>query len=268
MILATRLQHDPLKEWTKLEMDGYPANAPLPPYRPQVTTQVLGNFAGPFGSGARNMSLPESVLPTELRDGLFRIEIRESVARIEALVDSGHTQFEMPWPADVVAVYQDQFMEMMSLVGARQVVPATLFVGVLSGIRDRIVQFALEIEELDPAAGEAEPGESPIDQGQVTQIFNQTFHGDNTAFAAAGQSVNQNQTASVNVEAIRQTADAFGIPEGDRETLVVAIQEDGGLAGPKTREWIDRLKEGGIAVGTSVTAQTAAAALSGVLGLT
>jgi AbiTii len=267
MILATRLQHEPLKEWAKLEMNGYPEGAPLPPYRPRVTAQVLGNFSGPFGSAARNMSLPESVIPAELRDGLFRIEVREGVAQIEALVDSGENQFEMSWPAEVVATYQDQFVEMMNLVGARKVVPATLFVGVLSGIRDRIVQFALEIEEVDPAAGEAAPGETPIEPGRVTQIFNQTFHGDNTAFAAAGHSVNQTQTATIDVEAVRQTADAFGITEADREALVTAIDTDGGIPGEKTREWIDRLKAGSVAVGTSVTAQTAAAALQGVLGL-
>lgn len=267
LVLAARLQHEPLRDWAQLELNGYPTNAPLPPYRPKITAQVLGNFSGPFGSGARNMNLPESIIPEELRDGLFRVEVREGVAHIEGLVNSGENQFEMPWPADVVATYQEDFVEMMNLVGARKVVPATLFLGVLSGIRDRIVQFALEIEELDPAAGEAEPGQAPIEQGRVTQIFNQTFYGDNTAFAAAGHTVNQTQTASVDIEAVRQTADAFGIAEADREALVAAIEEDGGFAGERTREWIDRLKAGGIAVGTGVATQTAAAALLGVLGL-
>lgn len=267
LVLAARLQHEPLREWAQLELNGYPPEVALPTYRPKITAQVLGTFSGPFGSGARNMALPESVLPDQLREGLFRVEARESVAHIEGLVNSGESQFQMPWPADVVGAYQDQFLEGMNLVDARKVVPATLFLGVLSGIRDRIVQFALEIEELDPAAGEAEPGEAPIERSRVTQIFNQTFHGDNTAFAAAGNTVHQTQTASVDFEAVRETSDAFGIPEQDRDLLLAAIEEDGGMVGEKARDWIDRLKTGAVAVGTGVTAQTAAAALSGVLGL-
>lgn len=268
LILATRLQHQPLKEWTALEMNGYPANAVLPPYRPQVRCQVLGNFAGPFGSEARNMSLPESPIPEQLRGRLFRVEIREGVAQIEALVASGESQFQMPWPADVVAAYQDDFMEMLTLVGARQVVPATLFAGVLSGIRDRIVQFALEIEEVNPDAGEAAPGEAPIEEGRINQIFNQTFFGDNTALAVAGGgTVHQTQAVQINTTAVREAADVFGISETAREELVLAIEEDGGVAASKTAAWVERLKEGAIAVGSGVTTQTAVAALLGVLGL-
>jgi hypothetical protein len=147
------------------------------------------------------------------------------------------------------------------------VLPATALEGTLSGIRDRIVQFALEIEELDPDAGEAGPGEARIEPARVTQIFNQTFHGDNTAFAAAGHTVRQTQTNQIDIQAARETVDAFGISEQDREALLSAIQQDGGQAGESTRKWVDRLKGGAIGVGTGVTTQTAAAALLGVLGL-
>jgi hypothetical protein len=129
------------------------------------------------------------------------------------------------------------------------------------------VRFALEIEELDPAAGEAEPGEAPIETARVTQIFNQAFHGDNTAVAAAGHTVNQTQTIQIDIQAVRETADAFGVSEQDRDALLSAIEEDFGQAGENTREWVDRLKGGAIAVGAGVTTQTAAAALLGVLGL-
>lgn len=266
-VLAARLHHVPLRDWVTLESSGYPPANALPSYRPKVHTQVLGTFAGPFGSGAENLSLPKANVPEEYRDWLFTTEIRQSVAEIEGLLNSGETHFQISWPADVVVILREKFMQDMALMAAHQVVPATSLEGTLSGIRDRIVQFALEIEEIDPGAGEAKPGQTPIEQGRVTQIFNQTFHGDNTAFAAAGHTVNQTQTARVDVEAVRQAADAFGISEADRDALLTAVEGDGGFAGERTREWIDRLKAGGIAVGTGVTTQTAAAALLGVLGL-
>lgn len=267
LVLAARLQYEPLKEWAQLELGGYPSDVPLPPYRPKFQTQVLGNFAGFGGSGARNMSLSRSPVPVDLRDRLFSTEIRESVAQMEALLATGEATFQIPWPQDVVAAFQGAFMQNMNLMGAHQVVPATAMAGALSGIRDRIVQFALEIEGLDPDAGEAAPGHAPIEQGQVTQIFNQTFYGDNTAFAAAGHTVHQTQTAIVDISAVRQTTDAFGIHVDEREQLIVALGEDGGVAGVNTLAWIDRLKAGAIAVGSGVATQTAVAALLGVLGV-
>jgi hypothetical protein len=186
MILATRLQHEPLKEWVKLETNGFPKEVALPSYRPKIRTEVLGDFAGYGGSSMSNKSLPSANVPEQFREWLFSTEVRQGVAKIEGLIASGKSQFEIPWPADVIAILQGKFIQTMALMNAHQIVPATALEGTLSGIRDRIVQFALEIEELNPAAGEAEPGQAPIEQGRVTQIFNQTFHGDNTAFAAAG----------------------------------------------------------------------------------
>lgn len=265
-VLAARLHYAPLREWAGLESSGYPRDRPLPPYRPKIQTQVLGDFGGYGGSSLSNIGLPRANVPEEYRDWLFTTEVRQGVAEIEGLVATGESQFQIPWPADVIAILQGKFIQDMALMAAHQVLPATALEGTLSGIRDRIVQFALEIEELDPDAGEAEPGEAPIEPARVTQIFNQTFHGDNTAFAAAGANVNQTQQITVNFDVVRETADAFGISPANRNRLLEALKADGGMPGENTRGWLDQLKAGAIGVGTGVTAGTAVAALSGVLG--
>lgn len=266
-VLAARLHYAPLREWAALESNGYPKDMSLPPYRPKVQTQVLGDFAGYGGSSLSNMGLPRANVPEDYRDWLFTAEVRQGVAEIEGLVATGEAQFQIPWPADVIALLQGRFIRDMALMAASQVLPATALEGTLSGIRDRVVQFALELEELDPDAGEAGPGKAPIETARVTQIFNQTFHGDNTAFAAAGHTVHQNQVAQIDIQAVRETTDAFGISEQDREALLTAIERDGGQAGDNTREWVNRLRGGAIAIGAGVTTQTAAAALLGILGL-
>ena len=33
LVLSARLQHDQLREWAQLELNGYPGDASLPPYR-------------------------------------------------------------------------------------------------------------------------------------------------------------------------------------------------------------------------------------------
>src|ERR1043165_1740862 len=247
LVLAARLNNEELRDWAKLELNGYPDDVDLPPYRPKIHTQVLGDFSGPFGGGMRNAGVSSGVVPEEFRANLFSTDIRQGVAEIESLLASGETQFQMPWPMDVVAALQDRFMANMNLMGARQILPATALEGTLSGIRDRIVEFALEIEKLNPAAGEAGQGEEPIEQASVLQVFNQTFHGDNTA-VAAGQTVTQTQNVGVQIEIVMEAAEAFGISDKGRAELQTAIEEDGGVAGDKTKKWIERLSTGAIAV--------------------
>ena len=79
------------------------------------------------------------------------------VPETESLPSSGEQTFTFPWPTDVVALVQTRFYTNMNLMQAWKVIPATVFHGTLSGIRDRVLQFALEIESENPAAGEAEP---------------------------------------------------------------------------------------------------------------
>ena len=264
LILSKRLAYPPLGEWAQQELEGYPDNADLPDYRARRSCQVMGRFEAGLGTGFVN-PIPSANVDEEHRQALFSFEPRGGVAQYEQLATE--ESLSLPWDQNFVSHYRDSFYPDFALESAWRSISPSELTQVLDSVRTRLLTFVLEIEGEDPAAGEAKLGEAPIEPARVTQIFNQTFHGDNTAFAAAGANVNQTQQITVNLDIVRETAEAFGIAEVDREALVAAVEEDGNLAGDKTREWINRLKAGGIAVGTGVTAHTAAAALSGLLGL-
>lgn len=155
---------------------------------------------------------------------------------------------------------------------ARQVIPVTVLTSTLSGIRDRVVQFALDIERENPEAGEAAVGEQPIADERVSQIFNQNFFGDNTAVAAAGRDVHQTQVASsMTIRAVENALEALGVPGEERSLLLDALDREGlpedGTAGPDTGRWMERLEQGAVAVGTGVSVQTAVAVIGNLLGL-
>lgn len=229
VVLAARLQHDPLRDWANRELTGYPVEESLPPYRPNINTTVLGNLAGPFQSGLRNAGLAASCIPDDwgLRDALFTFEVRMGVSEMESLLASGHQTFTFPWPTDVVALVQTRFYADMNLLQAWKVIPATVFHSTLSGIRDRVLQFALEIESENPAAGEAEPGETPIPDQRVTQIFTQNIYGDNAAVAtAAGDAVVSTDT-NINLETLRVALRGLGVDDAAQEELVTAVREEG-----------------------------------------
>ena len=263
LVLASRLQNDELREWATQELRGYSAEADRPVYRKRFFTNVLGNFNGGFGSAMRNAGIPQFSVPEQLHDRLFYAEVKEGVAQIERLLATGEHTLQIPWPADVVGLLQQHpiYDNGMVLMEAWQVIPATAFSSVLSGIRDRVLQFALDIERENPAAGEAPPDQIPIAESLVTQIFNQNFYGDHAAVATGGRDVVQRVTTSVDIDGLVTALRELGVHKDDQEALVEAVREDerngSSSPGPKTRAWLARMQNGSIQLGSGVAITTA-----------
>ena len=66
LVLATRLRHDPLKEWVRHELDGYPDDVEVPPYRDGYPVQLRGNFSNGFWE-ATNQAVPIGALHEDVR---------------------------------------------------------------------------------------------------------------------------------------------------------------------------------------------------------
>jgi hypothetical protein len=268
LVLAARLQHRPLRDWANLELGGYPPDVPLPPYRQKYKTQVIGHLSGGFGSEMRGVGLPPANVPNaELREILFSADTRQGVAAIEQLLATGDSTYQRPWPMDAVAALQGLFWEGYNLMEAHRVIPAAVLASTLSGIRDRVVEFAIDIEAENPDAGEAEPGELPISEQRVTQIFNQHFYGDHTAVATGGRDVSQTVTTSIDIAGLQAALRGLGIADEDQQALVRAIQDDGGATGPRAKAWLARLQSGGVQLGSGVAITTAAALVGKLLGV-
>jgi hypothetical protein len=69
-VLADELDNDPLRQWASHELNGYPHEAELPPYRALRPVRVLGTFAGSFGHRVDNIPIPPQSVDERLRDGL------------------------------------------------------------------------------------------------------------------------------------------------------------------------------------------------------
>jgi AbiTii len=80
-VLAAELDNEPLRQWASHELNGYPDEAELPPYRAARPVPVRGTFAGPGGQ-AGNTPIPQASVDERLRDGwLFKFAFTEPVAR-------------------------------------------------------------------------------------------------------------------------------------------------------------------------------------------
>jgi hypothetical protein len=176
-ILASRLSHQELKNWVEKELNGYEISDVIPQYRLLTNIGSRGDFLGPFGSALKNAPIPLLSLPEEIATSLSKLIILQSVSAIENTVEqankSGTSILREFWLADDVALFGSNIYQHMNCGQAWRDIPTNSFVAILDTVKNRILNFVLEIEIQAPHAGEAEPGTKPIPDALVTQIFYQ-----------------------------------------------------------------------------------------------
>lgn len=276
-ILASRLQNDELKSWVQSELDGYANNAIVPEYR-IIHCNALGNFSGYFGSGLKNAPIPESCIPEKHRDELTIMKLREGIGALKALSgDSVPSMLQIDWPADAYRLFGTQIYANMNLMQAWLVVPKTAVIGILSTVRNRILNFVLEIEAANPDAGEASPDIKPIPEEKVSQIVYNYIYG-NVGSVASGHGISQltkNIVIAGNFESLAELLKAHGFNETDVSELEDALSKEPNAQksdfGPRVAAWIGkavaRVAEGGMQVSTSVASKVLADALKAYYGI-
>lgn len=193
-VLGARLGNADFKGWVENELNGYKSKDDLPEYR-VLRVNSKGHFYGTFQSSLSNADIPLSCIPEKLRVSLDHCYMMEPVAALEALVavanSDGGTEAKEPWNPDLVAYVSQRIYEGMNCMQAWKVIPITRVVAALDSVRNRVLNFALEIEAAAPDAGEAPINSSPLPQEMVQQIFITNITGDVQNVAAGSTNVRQ-----------------------------------------------------------------------------
>lgn len=190
-VLAARLGNEDFKQWIDNELVGYDRKEDLPEYR-VLNVNSKGHFSGAFGSGLRNGDIPLSCVPQDFRENLGHSYLMQPVAAIASLVSNKDTgTLQEPWNPDLVAHFGQEIYERMVCMQAWKVIPASALVAALDSIRTRILNFVLEIEAQNPAAGEAMVNEKPVPQETVQHIFNTYITGNVQNVATGSTNVRQ-----------------------------------------------------------------------------
>jgi AbiTii len=225
-LLAAKLKHDEFKAWVDSELDGYYNGAELPSYR-KFGGQCFGHFSGPRDV-MRDAPIAESSIPVDCRELLTQMEMREGIGGIQELLRTHKSDLKHQWPPDACRLISGQYASHYTLIQAWQLVPRSGVVGLLDTVRNKILNFALEIEATNPDAGEATTGTAAVSKEKVTHIFNTTIHG-NVANVASGQHIQQSATVSVQQGDFRSLAAYLrdqGVEDVDLEALEKAIKAD------------------------------------------
>ncbi len=241
LILAKRLQHEPLAKWAEQELNGYGEVDSLPSYR-RREVNVVGDFENPAWRRT-NVPIPSLSIEEGDRELLFSMCFMDGVAHYEALLASTEDRFTGPWPADYVALYATSIMEGYHLTGARRVLNRGTIEGMLDQVRNRILSFALEIEKENPEAGEAQPGgDPPVAPEKVQQSFVTHIYGGTNIVASGSQNVisDVKQVAAGDWKSLVEELKNLGVADTDIEALQTAIDEDwhGEQPGPAVKGWL------------------------------
>lgn len=250
-ILARRLGSSPLEQWVRMELNGYGLDDDLPSYR-VLHTQSRGTFAG-IGMQSVKLPIPTEALP---ETGTWRamattVYLRESVAHYCETLASGGDTLGARWSTEAIGWVQHN-LEIYSgglvLQSAWREVTRANIAATLDSVRSRILDFALDLEEQFPDAGEpVAPGTTPIPRESVAQIINNTiFQGGHHNVAIGSSNVTQSLKVRVSpgdLESLQAAFRNLGVSKEDVTGLEEALasdstrSRDGGI-GPATRRWI------------------------------
>lgn len=267
-ILAARLHHEPFKEWVDKELNGYDysteeSRKKIPSYRFLESVQCRGHFSGPFGSGLKNGVIPPGCIPEKWRDTLTQQYLFQGISAYEELAKGGMKDgLQVPWPSDLMFVGNEVY-EGMGCLYAWKVIAPTSIIELLDTVRNKILDFALEIEMQAPDAGEASPDEQPVPQEEVSRIFHTVVMG-NVGTLVAGSSDFSIQTINVrqgDIASLQSYLQSLGLASGDIAELRKAIETDGkpkaaGTFGSGVSLWLGKMVTkaagGTIKIGASV----------------
>jgi ABC-type transport system substrate-binding protein len=234
VVLAARLDHKPLNNWAQWELNGYSEARDVPNYRTLQNVHSFGTFFGIAGARIDNAPLSLLALPEGSREHFANPEIRESVKAISEIIAANrdHGIMRWPWPPEACEVFDHRgYRDDLRLVQAWMTVPVASMAGILETVRNRVLDFALELEKLDLGHDETTP--EATTKAVISQIFNQTIYGPVSNVGTAGDISQTMVVSHGDLEGLKARFREIGIPEPEVENLEKAIEGDKKAAQPK-----------------------------------
>ena len=226
-ILASTLGNKDFKRWVSCELNGYGESDELPQYR-CIAADSLGTFSGYGGRFLRNQPIPMCNLPEEISERLSTVSFKESVGSLEHLLENTKDgQLASRWPSAIIAMYQTKFIEGFVLMEAFMVVSRAEVAGLLENIRNRILEFVLELGEKFPDKSFEKP-ERDVESGVVQSVVNNYIFGNGNRVASGSGASNDISIsmAKGNWDMLSAALSEIGLSTEDIDKLGAALKAE------------------------------------------
>ncbi len=224
LVVSTKLKIIEDTAWIKAELSGYSGDAELPGYRdlrglPQVHNRDHGYL--PFN------------MPPEMEEEFCRLPMGSSVAEVEALLRGAEEGLRFSFPPKVTAYFLKHMEVKMQ---PSLFISKSIFFGVLDTVRNRVLQWALDLE----SAGVVGDGMSfsPTDVRAAQHVTNITnnigaMHNSQLQQLSAGQQsyqmIERREELVSLLERIKSAATSEGAPAQvavDIDTVLIQLQSN------------------------------------------
>ena len=156
LVLEQTFKNEKFRIWLNKELDGYALDEEMPPYR-VFGAVSYGHFIGIAGRQISNQPLNLAVLSQKDYDQMSRCPLHQPASSYEGRPDKA-SDAQMAWNPALTAKYQTKFFHDSDMVLNRawQLIPGSVLVGLLENVRNRVLRFALDLEE--PAGAKCADG--------------------------------------------------------------------------------------------------------------
>lgn len=254
-VLGAELHNQSFTTWVDNELRGYPADVPLPKYR-QVHSPPLGLVSNGFYVHSQ-VPIPTFKLPDPLKKVASELRLGHSIREIEAMLEAP-TGLQYQWSAEntMIANRYVNFGETYGIQAIHQPVTHSALAGVLDGVRTSLLDFLLELKQVNPDAIQDDSKLKKTDAEKVQQIFNVTMG--NNGILATGQNVRQRVHQTWNKgdpKVLEQKLRDLGVSEEDAQelTAIVTTEENESLKA-KAQGWLGRVVSSDTVTGASAQA--------------
>lgn len=248
-VLASILGNEEFKKWVDNELNGYQCTKEeMPDYR-QGHADSFGDFVNPLGVRWKNLPIHTLHLPDQVKKIFSEFILNDGVRALESLIESDSPSFSIQWPANLVAaIMSDKIYVGYNCISAWKSLSRGQVEQVLDTVRNRLLDFVIELKERYPEIGESEDAISKVPKEQVSSIVNTFIFGNHTVVACGSgidQEVHQ-QIHENDLDALLRYMELIGVPADDAKELEKAIDEDGtrtepGNFGPKVAGWVGKM---------------------------
>lgn len=247
-VLASILKSNELKKWVDSELNGYQGEKEeVPDYR-IMSVSNLGYFAGPLGSAIKNCPIATLNLPDQIQKFAEKHIMIEGVRALESLVESESSTFQVHWPTNWLAIVGEKIYRGYNCIDAWKVISKGQVEQILDTVRNKLLNFVLELQERYPEISKSEDAISKVSKEQVSSAVNTYIFGGNNV-VASGFDINQRvhqQIVENDINALLDYMKGLGVPNEDLNKLKKAIKEDGPKTAPnkfgsKVADWVGKM---------------------------
>lgn len=249
-VLAVRLGSRGFQSWVDYELNGYPSENETPDYRIIKHIPSYGNFVS-IGWQLDNQPIPSTAIPEEYREAIATIYLTEPISYYSSLAAqcSSEPTICWGWNPDLIAYLRDKIRSGFQLTSAWQAISTSSLVALLDTVKNRVLNFVLEIEAVAPNAGEPSQGEKPIPEERVQQVFNTVILGGYAQIAAGNQTIKYDTDIKIiqnDFDSLRRFLSSLEVGEDNIRKLGEAIQKDGKYQkeagfGNKVQTWLEKM---------------------------